>query len=88
MVSRVIQPELPSDPIEQVEIEAVFFNAFEVIVWRELELCGLIFIYRFFLTTPCRSLASHAVIYCSLIQPLLATGAVSLISVSRQLSAK
>jgi hypothetical protein len=48
LFSRVIQPELPIDPIEQVEIEAVFFNAFEVIVWRELELCGLIFVYRFF----------------------------------------
>ncbi len=48
MVSRVIQPELPSDPIEKVEIEAVFFNAFEVISWRELELCGLIFVYSFF----------------------------------------
>ena len=27
----------------------MFFNAFEVISWRELELCGLIFVYRFFL---------------------------------------
>jgi hypothetical protein len=48
LFSRVIQPELPIDPIEQVEIEAVFFKAFEVIVWRELELCGVIFVYRFF----------------------------------------
>jgi hypothetical protein len=36
LFSWVIQPELHIYPIEQVEIEAVFFNAFEVIVWREL----------------------------------------------------
>ena len=36
-VSRVIQPELPTDPIEQVEIEAVFSKAVQVIAWRELQ---------------------------------------------------
>jgi hypothetical protein len=36
MVSLVIQPELPTDPIEQVKIEAVFSKAFEAISWREL----------------------------------------------------
>jgi predicted alpha/beta-fold hydrolase len=34
LVSRVIQPELPTDPIEQVEIEAVFSKATQVIAWR------------------------------------------------------
>ena len=37
LVSRVIQPELPTDPIELVEIEAVFSKAVLVIVWRELQ---------------------------------------------------
>ena len=37
LVSRVIQPELPTDPIEQVEIEAVFSKAVQVIGWRELQ---------------------------------------------------
>ena len=37
MVSRVIQPEQPTDPIEQVEIEAVFSKAVQVIAWRELQ---------------------------------------------------
>jgi hypothetical protein len=37
-VSRVIQPELPTDPIEQVEIEAVFSKAVQVIAWRELRM--------------------------------------------------
>ena len=37
LVSRVIQPELPTDPIEQVEIEAVFSKAVQVIAWRELQ---------------------------------------------------
>jgi tryptophan-rich hypothetical protein len=36
-VSRVIQPELPTDPIELVEIEAVFSKAVQVIAWRELQ---------------------------------------------------
>jgi hypothetical protein len=33
----VIQPELPTDPIERVEIEAVFSKAVRVIGWRELQ---------------------------------------------------
>jgi len=36
LVSRVIQPELPTDPIEMVEIEAVFYKATQIIAWREL----------------------------------------------------
>jgi len=37
LVSRVIEPELPTDPIERVEIEAVFSKAVQVIGWRELQ---------------------------------------------------
>ncbi len=37
LVSRVIQPELLTEPIEQVEIEAVFSKATQVIAWRELQ---------------------------------------------------
>jgi tryptophan-rich hypothetical protein len=37
LVSRVIQPELPTDPIELVEVEAVFSKATQVIAWRELQ---------------------------------------------------
>ena len=37
LVSRVILPELPTDPIESVEIEAVFSKATRVIAWRELQ---------------------------------------------------
>jgi tryptophan-rich hypothetical protein len=37
LVSKVIQPELPTDPIEMVEIEAVFSKAVQVISWRELQ---------------------------------------------------
>jgi len=37
LVSRVIQPELPTDPIELVEIEAVFFKATQIIAWRQLQ---------------------------------------------------
>ena len=37
LVSRVIQPVLPTDPIEQVEIESVFSKAVQVIAWRELQ---------------------------------------------------
>jgi len=33
----VIQPELPTDPVESVEIEAVFSKAKQVIAWRELQ---------------------------------------------------
>ena len=37
LVSRVIQPELPGDPIEWVEIEALFSKATQVITWRTLQ---------------------------------------------------
>jgi len=37
LVSRVIQPELPTDPIEWVEIEAVFSKATQIIAWRQLQ---------------------------------------------------
>ena len=37
LVSRVIQPEQLSDPIELVEIEAVFSKAVQVIAWRDLQ---------------------------------------------------
>lgn len=37
LVSRVIQPLLPTDPIESVEIEALFSKATQVIQWRELQ---------------------------------------------------
>jgi tryptophan-rich hypothetical protein len=37
LVSRVIQPELPTNPIEQVEIEAVFSKATQTIAWRDLQ---------------------------------------------------
>jgi tryptophan-rich hypothetical protein len=37
LVSRVIEPELPTDPIEQVEIEAVFSKAVQEIAWRDLQ---------------------------------------------------
>jgi hypothetical protein len=37
LVSRVIQPEEPTHPIELVEIEAVFSKATKVIAWRELQ---------------------------------------------------
>ena len=37
LVSRVIEPELPTDPIVLVEIEAVFSKAVQVIAWRELQ---------------------------------------------------
>ena len=37
LVSRVIQPEQPTAPIEHVEIEAVFSKATQVIRWRELQ---------------------------------------------------
>lgn len=37
LVSRVIQPDLPTDPIEWVEIEAVFSKATQVILWRALQ---------------------------------------------------
>jgi tryptophan-rich hypothetical protein len=37
LVSLVIQPEQPTDPIELVEIEAVFSTAVQVFAWRELQ---------------------------------------------------
>jgi tryptophan-rich hypothetical protein len=37
LVSQVIQPELPNDPIESVEIESVFSKATQIIAWRELQ---------------------------------------------------
>ncbi len=37
LVSRVIQPEQLSDPIEWVEIEAVFSKATQVVAWRDLQ---------------------------------------------------
>jgi tryptophan-rich hypothetical protein len=37
LVSRVIEPDLPSDPVVLVEIEAVFSKAVQVIAWRELQ---------------------------------------------------
>ncbi len=36
-VSRVIEPEQLTDPIERVEIEAVFSKAVQEIAWRELQ---------------------------------------------------
>jgi hypothetical protein len=36
-VSRVIQPEQPTDPIESVEIEAIFSKATQIIPWRNLQ---------------------------------------------------
>ena len=37
LVSRVIEPELLTEPIELVEIEAVFSKAVQVIAWREMQ---------------------------------------------------
>ena len=37
LVSRVVKPDLPDDPIELVELEAVFSKAVQVIPWRELQ---------------------------------------------------
>ena len=37
LVSRVIQPELPTDPIELVESESVFSQETQVIAWRNLQ---------------------------------------------------
>ena len=37
LVSRVMQPLLPTEPIELVEIESVFSKATQVIAWRELQ---------------------------------------------------
>jgi tryptophan-rich hypothetical protein len=37
LVSKVIKPDVSTDPIEFVEIEAVFSKATQVIAWRELQ---------------------------------------------------
>ena len=37
LVSRVIQPAQPKDPIELVEIESVFSKATQIIAWRDLK---------------------------------------------------
>ena len=37
LVSRVIQPDMPTDPVVSVEIEAVFSKATQVIAWRDLQ---------------------------------------------------
>jgi tryptophan-rich hypothetical protein len=37
LVSRVIQPELHTDPIELVEVESVFSKASQIIAWRDLQ---------------------------------------------------
>ena len=37
LVSRIIEPEQPADPIELVEIEAVFSKTTRIINWRELK---------------------------------------------------
>ena len=37
LVSRVIQPDEPTDPIVSVEIEAVFSKTTQVVAWRDLQ---------------------------------------------------
>jgi tryptophan-rich hypothetical protein len=37
LVSRVIASDLPTDPIELVEIESVFSKATQLIAWRDLQ---------------------------------------------------
>ena len=37
LVSQVIPPELPTDPIEWVEIESIFSKATQIITWRDLQ---------------------------------------------------
>ena len=37
LISRVIEPEQLTDPIERVEIEAVFSKAVHEIFWRDLQ---------------------------------------------------
>jgi tryptophan-rich hypothetical protein len=37
LVSKVIKPELPNEPVEFVEIESVFSKASQVIPWRDLQ---------------------------------------------------
>jgi tryptophan-rich hypothetical protein len=37
LINRVIEPQQLTDPIERVEIEAVFSKAVQEIVWRDLQ---------------------------------------------------
>jgi tryptophan-rich hypothetical protein len=37
LVSKVIKPDLPTAPIEWVEIESVFSQSKQVIAWRDLQ---------------------------------------------------
>ena len=37
LISRVIEPQQLTDPIERVEIEAVFSNSVQEIAWRDLQ---------------------------------------------------
>ena len=37
LVTKVVQPEVPSEAIEWIEIEAVFSRAVQRIAWRELK---------------------------------------------------
>jgi tryptophan-rich hypothetical protein len=37
LVSKVIKPDLPTSPIEWVEIESVFSQSKQVIAWRDLQ---------------------------------------------------
>ncbi len=37
LICRVIEPEQLTDPIERVEIEAVFSKAVQEIAWRDLQ---------------------------------------------------
>lgn len=37
IVSKVIKPELPNEPVEFVEIESIFSKASQVIPWRDLQ---------------------------------------------------
>ena len=37
LISRVIEPQQLTDPIERVEIEAVFSKAVQEIFWRDLQ---------------------------------------------------
>ena len=37
LVSKVVKPDLPTDPIVLVEIEAVLSKATQIIPWRDLQ---------------------------------------------------
>jgi len=37
LVSKVVKPDLPTDPIVLVEIEAVFSKATQIIPWHDLQ---------------------------------------------------